>query len=192
MSADHSALALLLKRRSVKPDALAAPGPDAEQLATLVTAALRVPDHGRIGPWRVIHVTPAAAMRLGAQIQARWQALNPDQPPERSAVEAARLSQSPCCLVFVSAPDHDHKIPVWEQELSAGAACQNLLIAAHAMGFGAQWLTGWIAYDPEVAAALGLVAGERIAGFMHIGTPVTTPDERLRPSAASRFSTLEA
>lgn len=187
----HPALTLLQQRRSVKPEFMTAPGPDAAQLEQLVAAALRVPDHGKIGPWRIVHVAPPAARRIGAQILERWQVLNPDVPPHRGAQEAHRLDKSPCCLMVVSAPDPDHKIPVWEQELSVGAVCQNLLIAAHAMGFVAQWLTGWIAYDPVVTGLLGVTGRERVAGFLHLGTAVEAAAERDRPDPASRFSTLE-
>ena len=185
-----NALELLRTRRSVKADFLVDPGPDAAQLATILEAGLRVPDHGRIGPWRIVHVTRAAAERVGEVIARRWLEDHPEAAPERVEPERNRLLRAPTVLCVVSAPDHDHKIPVWEQELSAGALCQNLLVAAHASGFAAQWLTGWIAYDGVVLEALGVGERERVAGFIHVGSPSVRPDERLRPAVAERLTVL--
>lgn len=194
MSTDPSpddALELLRTRRSVKADFLREPGPDPEQLAQIVEAGLRVPDHGRIGPWRILHVTRSAGTRVGEVIMARWREAHPEAPPQRVEAERIRLLRAPTVLCVVSAPDHGHKIPVWEQELSAGALCQNLLLAAHGSGFAAQWLTGWIAYDRVVLDALGVAEQEKVAGFVHIGSPSVHPDERLRPSVEERFSILD-
>jgi nitroreductase len=186
-----AALELLRTRRSVKADFLAEPGPDEDQLGTILEAGLRVPDHGKIGPWRIVHVTRGAGERVGDVIARRWLEDHPKQAPERAEPERTRLLRAPVVLCVVSAPDHDHKIPVWEQELSAGALCQNLLVAAHASGFAAQWLTGWIAYDRAVLEALGVGERERVAGYIHIGSPSVAPQERARPAVEERVTRLE-
>jgi nitroreductase len=183
-------LALLKLRRSVPPQFLSAPGPDAAQLDQLLTIAARVPDHGKLAPWRFIVIEGEARDKAGDIVAAAFKARNPDADAEKVEFERNRLRQAPLIVAVVSkAADHP-KIPVWEQEMSAGAVCMNLLVAATAMGFGACWLTNWFAFDAAVLSAFGLGAEERIAGFIHIGTAETAPADRERPALAdvvSRF-----
>ncbi len=179
---------LLLRRRSVKAIDMVEPGPDAAELETIVRCGIRVPDHGKLAPWRLVRFTGAARHRFGDVLVAAWQAAHPDDPPARAELERGRLARAPAVLAVISRVTPEHKIPEWEQVLSAGAVCQTLLIAAHAVGFRAQWLTEWFAYDAMVAEALGLAANERIAGFIHIGSAKADPAERPRPDVGDVIS----
>ena len=173
-------LALLLTRRSGKARDMVAPGPDADQLATILRIASRVPDHGKLAPWRFVVVADTARARLAELLDAAYRAEKPDAG--RLEVQAMRdfAGQAPALVVVMSHCNAASHIPSWEQQLSVGAACQNLILAAHAQGFVANWLTGWAAYSPAVRDALG-EPGELVAGFMFIGTPVKPLDERPRP-----------
>jgi nitroreductase len=173
-------LALLARRRSTLARLMTGPGPDAEQRDALVRLAARVPDHGKLFPWRFITFEGEARARFGEILEARLRELEPDAPPERFELERNRFTRAPLVIGVVSDVTENHKIPGWEQILSAGAACQTLLIAASAMGFAAQWLTEWYAYDPAARAALGLADNERVAGFIYIGTATEDPSERPR------------
>jgi nitroreductase len=171
----------LAKRRSASAMSLTAPGPDDAQLADLLRLAARVPDHGKLAPWRFIVYrgeARAAAGRLLAEIHARRE---PGIAEPFLDADRGRLAQAPLVVGVVSRAAPHVKIPEWEQELSAGAAAMNLVLAAFAKGFAAQWLTGWFVYDEEAGQALGLKPGERFAGLIHIGTPDTPPVERPRP-----------
>ena len=173
-------LSLLRTRRSGKPRDLVAPGPDAEQLRTILEVALRTPDHGKLAPWRFIIVPQEQRGRLAALLESAYRREKPDAG--RLELEAMHqfANQAPALVVALSAPVSGSKIPVWEQELSSGAAIMNLLHATHAMGFAAGWLTGWPAYNEDVRSAFAQ-AGERIAGFIFIGTPGKAQEERPRP-----------
>jgi len=152
-------------------------------MATLLAAAVRVPDHGKLGPWRFILFegdARLAASRLLAELRIRKQ---PDLAAEERAKDDARLALAPVVVAVVSRAAPHVKIPEWEQQLSAGAVAMNLVNAASAIGLSAQWLTGWPAYDSDARALLGLEPFERIAGFIHIGTPSVPPVERWRPEA---------
>lgn len=184
----NETLDLLLGRRSVKAIDMVEPGPDGEQLDTLIRCGLRVPDHGKLGPWRVIRFVGSAREAFGAVLVDAWRHAHPDDPEARAELERSRLLRAPVVLAVVSSVVPEHKIPQWEQVLSAGAVCQNLLVAAHAMGFAAQWLTEWMAYDEQVAAGLGLGEHERVAGWIHIGSAASVPAERQRPALAERVS----
>ena len=175
------ALELLNRRRSVKPADLGLPGPSAPQLDALLTIASRVPDHGKLTPWRFIVFEGEARNAAGAAIAEVFAADNPTADPDRLAIERTRLARAPLVVAVVSRAAAHPKIPEWEQILSAGAAAMNLVTAAHAMGFGANWITEWYAYDRRVLERLGLAADERIAGFIHIGTPAKPPEDRDRP-----------
>jgi nitroreductase len=175
------ALDLLKTRRSVKPAELAAPGPSAAQLETLLTIASRVPDHGKLTPWRFIVFEGEAREVAGDVIASIFLTDNPDAEPDRVAIERTRLARAPLVVAVVSRAGVHVKIPEWEQVLSAGAAAMNLVLAAHAMGFAANWITEWYAYDRRVLERLGLVANERVAAFVHIGTPAQPPQDRPRP-----------
>ncbi len=175
-----SPLALLRTRRSGKPRDLAGPGPSTEQLLDMVALASRTPDHGKLFPWRFVIVPGEQRDALAASLAAILQAEQPDSGPRDIEAAEQFARQAPALVVVLSAPVHGHKIPLWEQELSAGAACMNLLHAVHAMGFAGGWLTGWAAYSPGVRDLFG-TAGERVAGFVFIGTPARALEERPRP-----------
>lgn len=174
-------LELLLTRRSVKAIDMIEPGPDADQLEIILRCGLRVPDHGKLGPWRILRFVGDRRRAFGEVLVDAWRRANPDAAPERAELERGKLERAPVVLAVVSRITPEHKIPVWEQQLSVGAVCQNLLLAAHAMGFHAQWLTEWFSYDTTVAKALGLSEQERIAGWIHIGSASAAPAERPRP-----------
>jgi len=182
---------LLRRRRSVPAAFLAAPGPRPEELETLLTIASRVPDHGKLAPWRFIIIEGEAREEVGrrmADILARRDA---DTPEARLEEERQRFAKAPLVVTVVGRAAEHVKIPVIEQVYSAGAVCLNLEIAAHAMGYAACWLTEWVAYDAEARAALGLAAEETIVGFIHVGTPTIQPTDRPRPSLediVSRFA----
>jgi nitroreductase len=174
-------LALLEQRKSAKWAQLKAPGPSPAELEHLLAIASRVPDHGKLAPWRFIVIEGRALAAFGDLIADVWRERAPAAaPPERLAVERARFADVPCVVGLVSRAAEHPKIPLWEQELSAGAAGMTLLIAACAMGYSAAWNTGWFAYDREVMNALGLGLHERIAGIFGLGTSGEAP-ERTRP-----------
>jgi nitroreductase len=175
-----STLALLETRRSGRPRDLVAPGPDADQLRRMLEIAMRSPDHGKLHPWRFVHIPEGRRDAFAALLGAAYRI---DRPvPGRLEIEANErfARQAPELIVALSSPTEGHKIPLWEQQLSCGAACMNLVLAAHAMGFAAGWVTGWAAYSPAILAAFG-APPERIAGFLFLGTPGAPLEERLRP-----------
>lgn len=176
------ALDLLKTRRSIPAAFLAAPGPDEDQLKTLLTIASRVPDHGKLAPWRFILFRGDAGARASERLADLVQSRDPALSEARIAEERVRLARAPLVIAIVSRAAEHVKIPIWEQQLSAGAAAMNLVLAAHAMGFAACWLTEWPAYDAEAGAILRLQPGERFAGFVHIGTPTVPPQDRPRPA----------
>jgi nitroreductase len=175
------ALHLLKTRRSVKPMELTGPGPNDSEIDTLLGIASRVPDHGKLTPWRFIVFAGDARLAAGEIIAKGFAANRPDATPEQIAFERARLARAPLVIAVVSRAGTHVKIPEWEQELSAGASAMSLVIAAHAMGYAASWITEWYAYDRHVLDALGLSANERIAGFVHIGKAAKPPEDRDRP-----------
>ncbi|HXD43810.1 MAG TPA: nitroreductase [Pseudolabrys sp.] len=182
------ALDLLKTRRSVKPIEMTGPGPDARELETLLTIAARVPDHGKLAPWRFIVFEGAAREAAGEIIARRFAAEHADATADQLAFEGGRLTRAPLVIAVVSRAAPHVKIPEWEQQLSAGAAAMALVMAAHAMGFAASWITEWYAYDRAVLDQLGLAPHERIAGFVHIGRPRKPPEERDRPKLADIVS----
>ncbi len=189
------ALDLLKTRRSIKPIELAGPGPAAAEIETLLTIAARVPDHGKLAPWRFIIFEGEARLAAGAAIAAAFRAKYPDAKAEQIEAERRRLARAPLVIAVVSRARPHVKIPEWEQVLSAGAAAMSLVLAAHALGYGASWITEWYAYDRGVLAALGLTENERIAGFVHIGRPSGSPEDRPRPpldEIATRFADQKA
>lgn len=182
---DHPILAFLATRRSVKPDKLLAPGPSAEQLQRILAVATRVPDHKKLAPWRFIIFEGEARAKAGEIFAAACLAEEKEPPSHvRLATERARLMRAPFVLAVVSQIKPRPGAPEWEQVLSAGAVCFNACLAANAMGFGTSWVTEWVAYSPFVRSALQLGEHERIAGFIHIGTPAEKPEERERPDPA--------
>lgn len=184
MTATTSVLDLLAVRRSVPANALAEPGPSAAELERMLTIAARVPDHGKLAPWRFIVIENEARAALGGRLAALLASLDPDAPEKRVQAQAECFSQSALVVAVVSRAGPHVKIPEWEQQLSAGAVCMNLSIAANALGYGAQWLTGWAAYEPKARELIGLTPEERIAGFIHIGTPTERLTDRPRPDLA--------
>jgi nitroreductase len=185
------ALKLLTTRRSLKPVELAGPAPSAAEIETLLTVASRVPDHGKLAPWRFIVFEGGARLTAGDAIAAAFRAKYPDAKPEHVEAERQRLARAPLVVAVVSRAAPHVKIPEWEQVMSAGAAAMNLVLAAHALGYGASWITEWYAYDRSVLDAFGLAPHERIAGFVHIGRPPGSPEDRPRPplsEIATRFS----
>jgi nitroreductase len=185
------ALELLTTRRSFKAVELKGPAPSAAEIDTLLTVASRVPDHGKLAPWRFIVLAGEARAAAGAAIAAAFKARYADAKPEQVDFERERLTRAPLVVAVVSRAGPHPKIPEWEQVLSAGAAAMNLVLAAHALGYGANWITEWYAYDRGVLDALGLAPHERIAGFIHIGRPSgPPPEDRPRPplnDIATRF-----
>ena len=172
-------LDILLSRRSVKARDMTGPGPSKEQLASILKAGARVPDHGKLSPWRFILFEGEGRERL-ADILVN--VLVQDGTTPSLAYEwRSRITAAPVMIGVVSSARELIKIPVWEQELSAGAVCQNLLIAAHSLGFVASWLTEWYSYHPVVKQKIGLRPGERMAGFVYIGTSKGPVEERVRP-----------
>ena len=178
-----SALALLRTRRSARPRDLAGPGPTAEQLRAILEIAARSPDHGKLHPWRFVHVPQNRRDAFADLLHRAYRIDNPE--PGRLEAEAVErfARQAPELIVALSSPTLDSKIPLWEQQLSCGAACMNLLLATHALGFAGGWVTGWAAYSDAVRDAFGK-APERIAGFLFLGTPSGALEERPRPDLA--------
>ncbi len=178
----HMTLAdYLSTRRTIPAAQLGAPGPDSAALRAMLTIAARVPDHGKLAPWRFILFEKDRRAAVEELVRIAERHGNERERAQR--IEKAKgFADAPVVVCVVSAADPDHpKIPLWEQQLSAGAVCFNLLHAAAAHGFSAQWLTNWYAYDEEAMCFLGLTDGERVAGFVHIGTPKLPPTERDRP-----------
>ena len=174
-------LNFLRQRRSVPSRLLGEPGPDPAQLRAMLAEAVRVPDHGKLTPWRFLAIRGDARHALGERLAARALEKDPAVAPAVVDKDRARFSQAPLVLVVVACPVPGHKVPVQEQLLSGGAVCFALLQAAQALGFGAQWLTGWAAYDPHIQRQLGLAGDEQVLGFIHIGTPADAAPERQRP-----------
>lgn len=183
-------LELLRTRRSVPPPLLTDPGPTARELDDWLTVAARVPDHGKLAPWRFLVIEGEARERIGAIIAATHAADFPDADEKRLAQERQRLTHAPVVVGVVSRAGPHVKIPEWEQLLSAGAVCMNLLVAANAAGYATSWLTEWFAYDRRVLDALGLDPAERIAGFIHIGRPREVPSDRPRPDLSQIVTRL--
>lgn len=177
MAASPEVLAFLAQRRSTSAVTLAEPAPDADQLADLLRLAARAPDHGKLSPWRFVVLEGAGK----AAFVERLEALATERGDPQLAAKLAKLKIPPLAVVVVSSPKPGAAIPEWEQVLSAGVVCTNLLYAALAMGFGANWITDWYSYDADAGAILGLQQGERVAGFVLIGTPREPPLERERP-----------
>jgi nitroreductase len=176
-----SALSLLQTRRSCRPRDLGAPGPSPTELRQILAIAARIPDHGKLSPWRFVHVPQSAREALLDLLERAYRIDNPE--PGRLELEAVErfARQAPELIILVSAPAATARIPLWEQQLSCGAAGMNLLNAAHALGYAAGWVTGWATYSEEVRRAFATGADDRIAGFIFIGTPAVELEERVRP-----------
>jgi len=175
------AIELLKLRRSVKPREMSEPGPSPAELETILTIGARVPDHGKLTPWRFIVFEGDARVRAGEVIAKVFARKNPQATAADIAVEKHRLTDAPLVIGVVSFTKPHPKVPPWEQELSAGASAMNMVTAATALGYGACWLTGWFAFDRDVLDGLGLKANEKLAGFIHIGTQTRPNEDRPRP-----------
>lgn len=173
-------LSFLSTRRSSRPRDLVAPGPDQAELERILSIAMRVPDHGKLAPWRFVVVEKARRDALQQMLEGAYRRDKPDAG--RLEIEAIGqfAQQAPLLVVALFSPQESSKIPLWEQQLSCGAACYNLLAAAHAMGFAGGWVTGWAAYSDAVRDAFG-AAPERIAGFIFLGSREGDLEERPRP-----------
>ena len=177
IEASPETLAFLARRRSASALTLTAPAPGDAELATLLRLATRVPDHGKLAPWRFVILRGAGKAQFVEGLEA-IAATRPDG--ERLKAKLGKIKAPPLTVAVVSRASAG-EIPEWEQRLSAGAVCMTLAVAAQAMGYGANWITDWYAYDPEAGRLLGLGDGERVAGFVHLGTSAETPLERVRP-----------
>jgi nitroreductase len=186
-------LDFLNARRSTPARQLGEPGPDAAQLDQLLSAAIRVPDHGKLTPWRLLLIRGEARARLGERLAEIHQRKEPGIADSALTKDRERYTFAPVVVAVIARIDSQHpKIPQQEQLLSAGCVAYNLLLGAQALGFGAQWLTGWAAYDADAGALLGLSAQERIASFVHIGTAREAAPERLRPDLTEVVSEWRA
>lgn len=182
-------LDFLNSRLSVTSRQLGEPGPDEAQTQALLGAAIRVPDHGKLTPWRLLLIRGDARAKLGARLAEIHLAHEPDASTAVIEKDRERYNFAPLIVTVIARVDENHpKIPAQEQLLSAGCVAYNLLLGAQALGFGAQWLTGWAAYDPDAAALLGLRDGERIVGFVHIGSVREAAPERVRPQLSALVS----
>jgi nitroreductase len=176
------ALDLLKTRRSLKPLEMTGPGPSPAELETILTIGARVPDHGKMVPWRFIVFEGDARAKAGEIFAEVFRARNVTATPDQIEAEKKRFTHAPLVIAVVSRTAMHPKVPPWEQELSAGASAMNIVHAAHALGYVANWLTGWMAFDRDVLDALGLTAEEKIAGFIHIGKAERPVDDRPRPA----------
>ena len=180
----HS-LDILASRHSTPSRLLNAPGPDAAQLNTLLDAVIRVPDHGQLVPFRLLLLRDAARIAFGEAIAEIHQRSDPAAPEKALQKDRDRFNQAPLVIVVIARLTPGHKVPEQEQLLSAGCVAYNILLGAKALGFGAQWLTGWAAYHADVAALLGLAANEKVISFVHLGSAEEIAADRTRPALAS-------
>ncbi|MBZ0229675.1 MAG: nitroreductase [Bauldia sp.] len=178
------ALELLKTRRSVTAAFLGLPVPDRRQLEEMLTIASRVPDHGKLSPWRFIVFEGDARLAAGEALAALYARQHPDADEKKRDEERKRLAIAPLVVAVVSKAAPHVKIPEWEQLLSAGNAALSLSLAAYALGFHANWTTGWAAYEPEAGEILGLAPGERVIAFVHVGTATVPITDRPRPALA--------
>ncbi|MGH7028012.1 nitroreductase family protein [Brevundimonas sp.] len=179
----QEALARLAARRSASAQLLGAPGPSETEIERILSLGARTPDHGKLFPWRFVVLGPQSrtdlseALAVLAETQGRI---------DKDLAVLAKLANPPLTIMVVSTPIQGHKVPVWEQQLSAGAVCMNIEHAADALGYSASWITDWYSYDPAAVALFGVQDGETIAGFIHLGTLSEAPLERPRPVMAHK------
>jgi nitroreductase len=176
-----SLLAFLKTRKSASAKAMGGPGPDALQLHDMLELAVRVPDHGKLAPWRFILFVEDARAKIGDKFAHRFAALHPDYPANAVSFQHQLFMRAPVVVCVVSTAQLHAKIPVWEQQLSSAAVCFNLVLAAQAHGFDAQWQTDWVAYDEGAKAIMGVKPNEQVAGLVYIGTTATALEDRPRP-----------
>jgi nitroreductase len=188
-SKNETVLDFLKTRRSNLAKLMSNPGPTEEDLKTILEIGARVPDHRKLSPWRYVVFQGEARANFGKHIASAFMKNNPNMPLDRSLFESQRFLRAPLIIGVISSPVECLRgTPLWEQQLSAGAVCFNLCLAAQAQGFGAQWLTEWYAYDDDVNDALGLESHENVAGYIYVGTVETPATERIRPELAEKLS----
>lgn len=179
-----NAMQLLLTRRSSDVKKITAPAPQGDDLQHILTAAARVPDHGKLAPWKLLLLHEAGQKKLGQFCADLFLKQYPDAAGDQKLIdhEKARFTRAPLVIAVLSTPKESVKAPVWEQEMSAGAVCMNILHACYALGYGAKWLSEWPAFRDEVVQELGGKKGDKIAGFIYIGTKSEELDDRERPN----------
>ncbi|MEO8002785.1 MAG: nitroreductase [Arenimonas sp.] len=181
---------MLDQRRSTPSRTLHGPGPNSEEVQQMLTSALRVPDHGKLAPWRFLKIQGDSRLALGELLAKRAIELDANAPDSVIEKDRARFSFAPLIITVIARLTPNHKVPVQEQILSGGAVCFALLQAAQGLGYGAQWLTGWAAYDSKIMKTLGIEENESILGFIHIGNADEVAPERVRPKLQDRLSDL--
>lgn len=175
--------ARLAMRRSAPAQALAEPGPSPAEVERILHLGARTPDHGKLFPWRFVVMGPE---RRAALAEALTPLADRQADPGKARKVLAKLTAPPLTILVVSTPVEGHKVPVWEQQLSAGAVCMNLEHAANALGYSASWITDWYSYDPQAMEMLGLRTGDQVAGFIHVGSLAEPALERPRPDMAAK------
>ena len=180
-----SLLAFLSSRKSASAKAMGEPGPSRSQIEDMLQLAVRVPDHGKLAPWRFVVFVGLARAKLGEAFAARWAELYPDHSAESLQFQAQLFCRAPTVVAVISTAAEHPKIPIWEQQLSSAALCFNLVLAAQAFEFDAQWQTDWVAYDVKAAAAMGVGPAEKISGLIYIGTSTLPLEDRPRPDATT-------
>ncbi|MCP4317137.1 MAG: nitroreductase [Hyphomicrobiales bacterium] len=183
--------AYLETRRTIAANLMCGPRPDKATVQKILSLAKRVPDHGKLAPWRFIVISAEARQRISVQLAEIALEKEPEMTDERRIQEASRLTRAPLVIAVVGTAGEHPKIPEWEQVMSAGAVCLNLFMAANAYGFAANWLTEWYSFDRQALDILGVDAHERIAGIIYIGKPTVPPSERPRPDADALTSWVE-
>jgi nitroreductase len=178
-----SVLAFLKSRKSASAKAMGGAGPSAAQLEEILSVGVRVPDHGKLAPWRFILFEGDARAGVGRGFAARWAELHPEHGAESLAFQSGLFERAPMVIAVVSTAAPHGKIPVWEQQMSAAAVCYNIVLAATAMGFAAQWQSDWVAYDVGAKFAMGVLESEQVAGLIYIGQSTVELEDRPRPDA---------
>jgi nitroreductase len=181
-------LSLLARRRSTPIALMGEPGPSRAEIETLIGLAARVPDHGKLGPWRFVVMDGDARLRAGEAMEALVKQRQPDADAAHLKMERERFMRAPVVVMVISRTQKHPKVPEWEQMLSSAAVCFQLVLAAHATGYAGAWLTEWPTYDTEAHDDLGLMGTERIAGFIYLGTAKADVPERVRPNVPQRIS----
>jgi nitroreductase len=180
-----SLLAFLKSRKSASAKSMGGPGPSAAQLEEILQVAVRVPDHGKLNPWRVIVFEGAARGEVGKLFATRWAELHPEHGEESLAFQQGLFMRAPLVIAVVSTAAVHAKIPVWEQQMSSAAVCYNIVLAAQALGFDAQWQTDWVAYDAGAKEAMGIAVAENVSGVIYIGTSTVALEDRPRPDVSA-------
>jgi nitroreductase len=180
-----SVLDFLKSRKSASAKAMTGPGPSASQLHEILDIAVRVPDHGKLAPWRFVLFEGDARAKAGRGFAGVWAKKNPDHGADSLAFQAGLFMRAPVVLAVVSTAAPHAKIPLWEQQLSSAAVCYNVVLAATAMGFAAQWQTDWVAYDAAAKAVMGIGESEQVAGFIYIGHSTVPLEDRPRPDVSA-------